>query len=65
MSIEGVKSYIKGVKALDAGDRAEAERLLAESLGIPELTPYMKENLPELLNSNDAAITLAIAKEKA
>ena len=64
MNTEPIKNYILSIKAYEAGDRPQSERLLAESIGIPELNDYMKANLGKLLDPNDAVLTLAIAQTK-
>jgi hypothetical protein len=61
VTTEPIKKYIQSIKAFEAGDRPGAEKLLAESLEIPKLNDYMKDNLGKLLNENEAALTIAIA----
>lgn len=64
--MESLKNYIKSLQAGQSGDLKKAEELLCHSLGIAELTPYMKQNLSKLVdieNPNDAILTIT-TKEK-
>lgn len=62
--MEAIKDYIHARDAFRSGDTGEAERLLAQALGIPELTPFMKENLEPILDCNDAALTIVSKRIK-
>jgi len=58
---EPLTSYLKGVDALKRGDRQEAGRQLARSVGIDKPTPIMEQNLDRLLsgaNPNEAIMVL-------
>ena len=61
MRTEPLTSYLKGVDALKRGDRQEAGRQLARSVGIDKPTPIMEQNLDRLLsgaNPNEAIMVL-------
>lgn len=61
--MQHIKDYIEARDAIKRGEKESAELKLSRALGVP-LTPYMKSNLEKLLDNNDAALTLVIAKEK-
>ncbi|MFH0712373.1 MAG: hypothetical protein V2A55_00725 [Candidatus Jorgensenbacteria bacterium] len=64
MSTEPLKNYIRSIDALRAGKNQDAEKLLADSLGIPELTPYMKSTLKTLVNADnphEAVLTIILS----
>ena len=55
-----LKDYIKAIEANKAGNREEALKLLASSIGLEKPTTIMKDNLDNMLDSNDAVLTLII-----
>jgi len=57
-----LKDYIKAIEANKRGDKEEALKLLTSSIGLEEPTQVMKDNLDNMLDSNDAILTL-IMKE--
>ena len=50
MNSDPIKNYFKSMEAFKAGDRPGAERFLADSLGLKELTPILKSSLPKILD---------------
>ncbi len=50
MNAETIKNYFKSMEAFKAGDKAGAERYLAASLGLKELTPILKSSLSQVLD---------------
>ncbi len=62
MNTEPLKLYFKSVEAFKSGQKKEAASLLADSLGIAEITPFMKANLPKMLDHNDAILTILIGR---
>jgi len=50
MNSESIKNYFKSMEAFKAGDRPGAERFLADSLGLKELTPILKSSLSKVLD---------------
>ena len=50
MNTEPFENYLKSMDAYKEGKVEQAERFLADSLGLPQLTHYLKSNLPDLLN---------------
>ena len=57
-----LKDYIKAIEANKQGNREKALKLLTSSIGLEEPTQVMKDNLDNMLDSNDAILTL-IMKE--
>jgi len=55
-----LKDYIKAIEANKQGNREEALKLLTDSIGLKEPTKIMKENLAQMLDSNDAILTLIL-----
>ena len=55
-----LKDYIKAIEANKQGNREEALKLLTGSIGLKEPTKIMKENLAQMLDSNDAILTLIL-----
>jgi len=67
MNVEPLAHYIKSIELLKAGKKQDAETYLASSLGISELTPFMKDNLTKLANSenpHEAILTIIASKMK-
>ena len=67
MNTEPLKSYIRSIQAHKDGNKGESERLLCDSLGINESTPYMKSTLPKLVDGdapNDAVLAIVIDRTK-
>jgi hypothetical protein len=67
MNTEPIKKYIQSIEAFKKGDRANAEIIFSQSIGIQKPTPYIKNNLDELLNPNepnDVILTLLIYETK-
>ena len=59
-----LEKYIKSRDALKAGDKETALALLAESVGAEAPTPYMKGTLKELMEPNQAILTILLHKSK-
>jgi len=55
-----LKDYIKAIEASKQGNQEEALKLLTDSIGLKEPTKIMKENLAQMLDSNDAVLTLIL-----
>ena len=55
-----LKDYIKAIEANKQGNTEEALKLLTGSIGLKEPTKIMKENLAQMLDSNDAILTLIL-----
>ena len=55
-----LKDYIKAIEANKQGNTEEALKLLTDSIGLKEPTKIMKENLAQMLDSNDAILTLIL-----
>jgi hypothetical protein len=66
MNVEPLKFFIEGRDALKAGNKAEAEKLFAKALGLPDCTEYMKLNLDQLVNideqTSEAMLVLLVNK---
>lgn len=50
MNTEPFENYFKSIDAYREGKTEQAEKLLADSLGLLQLTDYLKSSLPVLLN---------------
>lgn len=50
MNAGPIRDYFKSIEAFKSGDKPEAERLLAASLGLKELTPILKSSLSKVLD---------------
>lgn len=59
-----LKEYLQARDQYQSGDKKEALKLLANSLGASEPTDIMAEATEELLDGNDAALTLIIHRAK-
>jgi len=55
-----LKDYLSARELYGAGQKKEALELLAKSLGSTAPTDIMESDLEELLNGNEAALTLVI-----
>ena len=55
-----LKDYIKAIEANKQGHPEEALKLLTDSIGLKEPTKIMKDNLSQMLDSNDAILTLIL-----
>jgi len=55
-----LKDYIKAIAANKDGNREEALQLLTASIGLDKPTRVMEENLDNMLDSNDAILTLIL-----
>lgn len=53
MNSDPIKNYFKAITSFKAGDRPGAERFLADSLGLKELTPILKTGLSKVLDSEN------------
>ena len=60
MNTEPLKKYIKAIKAQESGNSEEAAQLLAESVGADRPTLIMKNSLGNMLDANDAVLTLIL-----
>jgi hypothetical protein len=58
MNTKPLSNYIKGVAALKAGHKTEAEDYLAASMGITKATPIMRDSLHQLLNEDNPNIAI-------
>ena len=58
--LKPLKDYIKAIEANKQGNTEEALKLLTDSIGLKEPTKIMKENLAQMLDSNDAILTLIL-----
>lgn len=61
---EPLEKYIKSRDALKAGDKETALTLLAESVGAGTPTPYMEDTLEDLIEPNQAILTIILHKSK-
>lgn len=59
-----LKEYLQARDQYRAGDKKKALKLLANSLGASEPTDIMTDATEELLNGNDAALTIVIHRAK-
>ena len=48
-----IRDYFKSIEAFKAGDKSGAEKFLAASLGLKELTPILKSSLSKVLDSDN------------
>lgn len=53
MNSDPIKNYFKSIEAFKAGKKPEAEKYLAASLGLKELTPILKSSLAKILDSEN------------
>ena len=59
MNAEPIKNYFKSIEAFKAGHKSEAERYLAASLGLKELTPILKSSLSKVLDPENPSPAIA------
>ncbi len=64
VDVKPLKQYLEGREALKAGDEKAALKLLANSVGAEEPTPYMKDNLAQLIEPNVPVLTLILEESK-
>ncbi len=64
VNTEPIKQYIQSRDAFKANDKETALRLLCQSMGVAEPTPYMISAVKELTEINEAALTLVLHKCK-
>lgn len=64
VNTEPLKSYLEGRDALKSGEKDKALKLIADSVGATEPTPFMKSSLHLLAEPNDAILTLIIHRSK-
>ncbi len=64
VNTEPLKNFLKGREAYQSGSKEKALQLLAKSVGATEPTEYMKDNLDQLTEPNDAVLTLIIDESK-
>lgn len=64
VNTEPLKQYIESRDAFKAGENKKALKLLADSVGAPGPTEFMKDNLDKLTEPNDAVLTLIIHQSK-
>ena len=63
MNTEPLKNYFKSIEAFKAGNIEVARHHLAKSVGLSELTPFMREHLDKLVDvDNPAMVTLVLAE---
>ena len=60
MNTEPLSDYIQGIKELEKGNRDDALRLMAKSIGTKEPSQYMQDNLDKLAESNPAMLRLIL-----
>ena len=53
MNSSPIRDYLKAINSFKAGDKPGAERYLAASLGLKELTPILKSSLSKVLDSEN------------
>lgn len=64
MNTEPISDYIEAALAYKDGDKDEALRLLASSMGVNEPTQIMRENLDKLIDTNMAAMAIILHRTK-
>jgi hypothetical protein len=63
VNTEPLANYLKAVEAYRAGKPRDAEKLIAQSIGLTEPTSYMKNSLKQLCDQdkpNQAIATLLV-----
>lgn len=53
MKSDPIRDYFKSMAAFKVGNKPEAERFLAASLGLKELTPILKSSLSKVLDPDN------------
>ena len=64
IDIEPIKEYISARDDYLSGDRFSALVKLYQSIGCEEMNDYINQNLGELLNLNEVALTLVVSRSK-
>lgn len=65
MDTTALEQYLRSRDALrERGDKTEALRLLAQSVGVANPTPFMEQNVAALVDLNPAILTLILHRSK-
>lgn len=64
MNTEPLKEYLKARDALKEGREEEALNMLTSSLGFEKPTDIIKESYARLLNLDDVALAMVLARSK-
>lgn len=64
MDTTALEQYLRARDALRSGDKAEALRLMSQSIGVAKPTPLMEQNVAALTDLNTAMLTLILHRSK-
>lgn len=59
-----LRTYVAGIRALDAGKKDDAARLVAESFGAGKPTKMISQNIDALADGSEVALVLITARSK-